>query len=272
VTKLEEEFGTVDVRSFPARFERHVSVYRKEGKNHQANRFIEVARSAFQCCVGLGLLKTNPISPELFPESSEDARDISLSADEQWKIVKIAARDKRTVHIARYLQFMFQVPSRKSEIVNVVIGDVDLFNMAIRIHNGTTKNDIGTWKPIPPNMQKWIRRRVRMARGLDEPLFARYVECRDVMAPLGDFKNAWNTVRTAANYPDLRIHDTRHISATELVDNNTPEEVVNQVAGWKTNMLRTYYHRNPKRALQLVRFSREPQCEPVVNPNQAKAV
>jgi integrase len=272
VMRIEKELGIVDVRNFAERFENFISTYRKAGKNYQANRFIEIARSAFQCCVGLDLIKKNPVSPERFPESKEEPRDISLPEEEQQRIIKIAARSKRTVHIARYLQFIFQVPSRKQEIVNIRIIDIDFFNMAIRIHNGTTKNDVGVWKPIPPNMQKWALRRKRMARSLEEPLFARYTKETDMMEPLGDFKNAWNTVRKAAGYPELRIHDTRHISATALVDNNTPEEVVSQVAGWKTNMLKVYYNRNPKRALELVRFSRERKCEPVVNPKQAGAV
>lgn len=53
---------------------------------------------------------------------------------------------------------------------------------------------------------------------------------------------------------DFRLHDTRHASATRLVDNGTPEQVVNEIAGWKTNMLRTYYRRAGKKSLSLVRF------------------
>jgi integrase len=80
---------------------------------------------------------------------------------------------------------------------------------------------------------------------------------------LGDFKRAWNRCKRLAGISGLKFHDTRHISATELINNGTPEQVVMQVAGWKTNMLKNYYHRNPQKALELVRFSgkREDQCE-----------
>jgi hypothetical protein len=44
------------------------------------------------------------------------------------------------------------------------------------------------------------------------------------------------------------------MAATALIDNGTPEQVVMTVANWKTNMLRNYYHREPKKALELVRF------------------
>lgn len=271
VARLENEFGPVDARSFPMALERLIARYRKEEKYHQANRFIEIARAAYNCCVGLELIKKNPITPELFPETKEEPHDVSLPLEEQKRIVLIAAKNRRTAHIARYLQYVYQVPSRKLEIVGVAIRDIDLFNMAIRIRNGTTKNDAGIWKPVPPSMQKWVRRRAARARSLDEPLFARYVKCTDTMALLGDFKNAWNTVRTKAGYPKLTIHDSRHISATELRDNGTPDHILNEVAGWKTNMLETYYHRSPKRLLELVRFSR-PGREPAVNPKQAEVI
>jgi len=76
---------------------------------------------------------------------------------------------------------------------------------------------------------------------------------------LGDFKKAWETIRERAGLPHIHFHDTRHVSATNLVDNGTPERVVMTIAGWKTNMLATYYHRAPKRALELVCFERK--CE-----------
>jgi integrase len=71
---------------------------------------------------------------------------------------------------------------------------------------------------------------------------------------LGDFKTAWKRCLRLAGIRDFHFHDTRHISASNLLDNGTPEQVVMQVAGWKTNMLRTYYHRSGKKALDLVRF------------------
>ena len=55
------------------------------------------------------------------------------------------------------------------------------------------------------------------------------------------------------------MHDLRHVAATRMVNDGTPEQVVMQVAGWKTNLLRVYYNRNPMKALELVRFS--PRCE-----------
>ena len=60
-----------------------------------------------------------------------------------------------------------------------------------------------------------------------------------------------------AGLQGFHFHDTRHISASALVNNGTPEQVVMTVANWRTNMLRNYYHREPKKALELVRFNAE---------------
>ena len=69
------------------------------------------------------------------------------------------------------------------------------------------------------------------------------------------FKKAWAKCLRLAGISDFRFHDTRHISATNLVDNGTPERVVMAVAGWRTNMLSTYYHRAGKNSRALVTFA-----------------
>lgn len=264
VDRLREKFGSFESLQFPERFEHFVFGLRKDGKNHQANRYIEVARAAFNVCIGLELLNKNPITKKKFPYSEETPRDKMLSIDEQEKVIAAANANPRCRHLVPFLRFIMQVPCRKSEVIAARIRDYDEINQCIRIYNGTTKNDQGTWKPIPPDMIEWFRDRKKEAQSLEEPIFCRIIKgsrkdrgSARIVKPLGDIKTAWATIRKAAGVPWLRIHDTRHIAATEMVDNGTPEEVVNQVAGWKTNMLRTYYHRNPKRALERVRFARE---------------
>jgi hypothetical protein len=51
-----------------------------------------------------------------------------------------------------------------------------------------------------------------------------------------------------------------------MVDNGTPEQVVMSAAGWKTNMLRTYYSRGDKKALGLVRFGTVAVSSPIIEP------
>jgi integrase len=92
------------------------------------------------------------------------------------------------------------------------------------------------------------------------------------MVPLGDFKHAWNTVRTAAGHLSLRIHDSRHISATDMINAGTPRTVINAVAGWKTDMLRTYYHLDSDAALSHIQWPRSDKREASVKPEIAEAI
>jgi integrase len=251
---FEKTFGECDLPLFPERFERCLGVLRGQGKFHQANRLVEIARAAFQCCIKKKLLKYNPITEDRFPETAETARDNYLNADEVRKIILAAAKDRRTCHIARALQYSFLVPCRRSEVVNMRIGDVDIFNSRLRTYNGQTKNERGAWKPIPPSMLRWVRMRLRTARSLYEPLFSRYIKARNQVAGLGDFKHAWNTIRKRCGYPALRFHDSRHISATDMVKSGTPRMVVNAVANWKADMLRLYYHLDGDEDLGLIKW------------------
>lgn len=256
IEKMKSECGNYPLHDFVFRFDQFLKSEKATEDRSPAwyNRRVAITRAAFQACYLTGKIDSNPITAVLFPKLKEIPRDVVLSPDQISNLILTAAKNRRTCHIARYLQYIFQVPCRKSEIVNTVVSDIDLFNNVIRIRNGETKSGAGTWKPIPPDMKKWFIRRVKIASSIAEPIF--YREDSGECLPLGDFKNAWHTVREACGLPDLRIHDTRHVSATELVDNGTPEQVVMQVAGWKTNMLKTYYNRNPKKALELVQFSK----------------
>ncbi|HEX2956569.1 MAG TPA: tyrosine-type recombinase/integrase [Chitinispirillaceae bacterium] len=262
---LEKELGEYPISDFQERFRRYLSLTKTGKSIAWYNRRIAVVKAAFNLAVESDLVKSNPITGKEFKQKKETARDIELSPEDISKIVLTAARNRRTCHIARYLQFLFQVPSRKTEIQQIKIGDVDLFNNCVRVRNGTTKTDKGTYKPCPPNMIRWFRRRVSIAKSLDEPVFCRFVRGSRKdrsgnniqVKPLGCIKNAWDTVRVEAGFPTLRIHDTRHVSASQMIDNGTPSQIVQMIAGWNSDMLKVYYNRGQKQALKLVRFSHE---------------
>jgi integrase len=125
-----------------------------------------------------------------------------------------------------------------------------MFKNRIRIRSGTTKNDVGLWKPIPPDMLNYFR----TLPNDTEHLF--YRRDRDgVCRTVGTFWRSWKRLRKLAGMEGLRLHDTRHVSATDMIDNGAPEQVVMTVAGWKTNMLRAYYHREPGRAMELIQWT-----------------
>jgi len=64
---------------------------------------------------------------------------------------------------------------------------------------------------------------------------------------LGDTAGGWQGLIF------LHLHDLRHISATDLIIlKGIPEREVMGIAGWKSNMLGTYFSMNSRRAAQSV--------------------
>ncbi len=251
---LVRELGPVSIPDFANRFDTFLAIYRKypikktgkAPKSATVNRLVEMARAAFNLAMEAEWIEKNPVTKRRFPKAKEVARDRVLTPEEESRLLLIV--DQEAPHIAPLIRFALAVPCRKSEMVNMRREELDLFNNAIRVRNGTTKNDDGTWKPIPPDQVQYFR-----TLPVDCPYLFYRVEA-GLYYPLGDFRKAWKRCLSLAGISDFRLHDTRHASATRLVDNGTPEQVVNEIAGWKTNMLRTYYHRAGKKSLSLVRF------------------
>lgn len=268
---LEKDLGLVSLVTFPNVFEQYVKLKRtacskRTGRplsNGSINRVVEMARRVFNMAVKLELLEKNPLSAARFPKLKETPRDRFLAEGEISRLLAVIQTHRP--HILPVVQYALQVPCRKSELVNMRKVDLDLIHNAIRIPNGTTKNGAGCWKPIPPDMVVYFRN----IPNESEYLFFRYEGRTQCYKPLGDFKRAFRWCLAKAGIQDFHFHDTRHISATALLDNGTPEQVVLTTANWKTNMLKTYYHRDGKRALGLIRFS--PNCESSVQTQEAEA-
>jgi integrase len=252
---LIRELGPIPIPEFANKFDRYLAIKRKypckktgkPPKPATINRLVEMVRAAFNLAVEAEWLEKNPITKRRFPKAKEVARDRVLTLEEEGRLLLIVHRE--APHIYPLIRFALAVPCRKSELVNMRIEDLDLINNAIRVRNGTTKNDDGTWKPIPPDQVPYFR---SIPPGC--PFVFYRVEAGRFFR-LGDFRKSWTRCLLLAGITDFRLHDTRHASATRLVDNGTPEQVVNEIAGWKTNMLRTYYHRAGKKSLTLVRFT-----------------
>lgn len=255
---LTQVLGKTPLPAFSARLEAYIGHLRKHpskltGKpysNGSINRSIALIRAAFNVAVNMELLDKNPITLARFPKMKEVPRDAALAPEALLTLLNVI--EKQAPHILPMTRFAFQIPCRKSELINMKREDLDLINNAIRLRNGTTKNDQGLWKPIPPDMVKYFR---------TLPATCPYLFYRmkgDKYLPLGDFKRAWKTCLDLAGIRDFHFHDTRAQAATDMIDNGTPERVVMQVAGWKTDMLgKRYYNRDGKKALSLVRFSNE---------------
>ncbi len=251
---LMADLGSVPIPLFAEKLDKYMRLYRltprrKTGKipaNASFNRYITLIRTVFNIAVDLDLIVKNPITKSRFPKLKEVSRDQVLT--EQQRLILFNVIRQEAPHLEAITNYALQVPCRKSELIGMCKDQLDLFHNSIRVRNGTTKNDEGIWKPIPPDMVEYFRTLP------PECPYLFYKLVRGTYRPLGDFKKSWKRCKQLAGVPDLHFHDTRHMSATDLLDGGTPEQVVLAVAGWKTNMLRTYYHRSGKKSLELIRF------------------
>jgi integrase len=88
--------------------------------------------------------------------------------------------------------------------------------------------------------------------------------------PLGDCKKAFQACVKSAGLQNVRIHDLRHVAASDLCAVGNSERAIMDIAGWKTPMLSTYWHKDSLRSAQNIQFSRK--CEASVKRQSVAAV
>lgn len=253
--RLMRDLGPVPIRDLADKFEKYLSLIRQFPSprtkrvlaNGSVNKFLIITKAALNLAVRMECLEKNPITNARFPSLKNIPRDKVLTENEIHRFLTVIRQE--APYLEAIVRFALQVPCRRSELVNMRVEDLDLIHNAIRVRNGTTKNNEGCWKPIPPDLVGYFRTLPT------ECPYLFFREEKGGFLPLGDFKKAWAKCLRLAGNSDFRFHDTRHISAANLVDNGTPERVVMAVAGWRTNMLSTYYHRAGKKSLALVNFA-----------------
>jgi integrase len=208
-----------------------------------------MAKAALNMCLKDGLIKDNPLRHieilKVVP------RDIYLSELDRQRLLNVI--DREAPHLSAIVRFALAIPCRKAELVNLRRDDLDLLNSAIRVRHETAKGDNGSWKPIPPG---WMTEYFQRLPKETEYLFYRH-DRQGKCKPLGNFRRSWTRCLRIAGIPDFHFHDTRHISASDLLNAGNAEQLVCQIAGWKSgNMIRQYYHKDGLRAVQNVVFSR----------------
>lgn len=254
VNFLREELGHIPIEVFPERFEHYLKVLKqtkpKNGKpqrsNHSSNRYIEIVRSAFNLVVELEIIEKNPITKARFPKLEEKPRDRYLTEDERLRLLNEIK--KHRPYILPIIQYMLLVPCRKTELTSAKKDQYNPFNGTIFIPD--SKADIPIYKPVPEEMKQYFN-----SIPSDCPyLFYRKDETG--YHQLGTLQKPWAFCLKQAKLRNVRIHDLRHISATDLYEAGNPERVIMDVAGWKTPMLSQYRHKDSFRSAQAIRFQK----------------
>lgn len=255
---LSKETGQTLLDLFPDRLEAYLRELKngrpknREGRRSNAslNRYIEIARAVFGLLVDLEIIEKNPITKARFPKGEEKPRDRYLSEEERLRLLN--AIEEHRPHILPIIQYMLLVPCRKMELVNAKREQYNQFTGTIYIPD--SKADIPIYKPVPDEMRAYFN-----SIPTDCPyLFFRKDE--NGYHPLGTLQKPWAFCLKKAKLKNVRIHDLRHISATDLYQAGNPERVIMDVAGWKTPMLSQYRHKDSFRSAQAIQFQK-PQAE-----------
>lgn len=250
---LRKALGDVPINDLAGKFDKYLRLIRRDNcrrygrpiSDSTYNRYIGYAKIVCNFAVKFELIERNPLNR--FTKAHEVGRDRILSEEEKLRLLNTLTAV--APHLKPAVEFAMTIPIRKGELVHLKKDSLDLINNVIRLRNGTTKNNRGTFIPIPPDMLQYFRTLPRES----EYLF--YRKEGERYFPLGDFKRAWKRVKKIAGVGDFHFHDLRHMAATELIDAGTPERVVREIANWKTDMLNRYYHLSSKKVLESVQFA-----------------
>lgn len=214
------------------------------------NKYAAVMRAIIRLWIG----PDAPMPIRAWGTAKVQPRDVCLD-DAQQEMILQRAYARGADHLIPILEYEFAVPSRRGELVQAKVSDLDLLNNRFRVPVAHSKGGVSMWKPIPPHMQDYFR---------TLPVDTEYLFYRrdkdGVCRPLGDFKRALRGVLKDCGLLGVwRFHDGRHAAYSSLLRNGTPKAVAQSIAGWRTDMDRTYYHRDDEADLQRVRWGTEEQ-------------
>lgn len=254
INYLKKELGDTSMDVLPDAFENWLrilkntpTIYGKPRSSASMNRYVEIVRAVHGLLVELGTLDSNPITKARFPKGKEKPRDRYLSHDERIRLLN-AIRENRP-YILPIVQYMLLVPCRKSELTSARREQYNAFDATIYIPD--SKADIPIYKPVPDEMRRYFD-----SIPTECPwLFYRQDKDGSFHA-LGTLQKPWAFCLKKAGLLNVRIHDLRHISATDLYEAGNPERVIMDICGWKTPMLSTYRHKDSYRSAKAIRFSR----------------
>jgi integrase len=248
IQRLKTDLGEIPLDQFPDRFERYLEAIRntstcrgKMPSGATINRLTEMVRAVFNLLIALEYIEKNPISKARFPKAEQKARDRYLSSEERIGLLN-AIREHRP-YLLPFIQYNLSVPCRKSELIQAKREQYNQFTNTIFIPD--SKAGIPINKPVPAEMKDYFRN-----IPLDCPYLFYRQDKEGRFHSLGDFKRAWKYCLKQAGIVDAKIHDLRHVSASDLYSKGVPERVIMDIAGWKTPMLTTYRHKNSLKSAQ----------------------
>ncbi|MDR3012627.1 MAG: tyrosine-type recombinase/integrase [Chitinispirillales bacterium] len=259
--RIARDLGHIRLEEFADRFETYIDHFACTPTKHGGppagvtiNRYIATVKAMFNHLIDIEVVEKNPITKGRFPMHKVKARDRYLTPEERAHLFSIIR--KHRPYILPIVQYMSLLPCRVNSELTIARREQYLPMVGERgtIRFPDSKSDVPIDRPVPPGMEEYFR---------NIPVNCPWLFYREmsvgVYVPLsaGRLDRAWRHCRAKAGMPDLRIHDLRHVAVTDLHDAGNPIQVIMALAGWKTDMLSTYYKRDSARSASMAIFGQE---------------
>lgn len=240
--RLKQELGNTELKALHEKFDNFLYDLKSEKtykgtvySDASRNRFLSWAKTAINFCIKSKKINCeNPIAH--IGKQKETPRDVILDKEEKEKLLSVLESEYPELYPLVF--FAIQVPCRLSELTGAGRECFDEINNIIRIKNGKTKNGQGICKPVPPSMIDYFKQIPK------ESAWLFYRIEKGEYKQFKSFRVAFRSaLQKAGIKKQIKFHDLRHIAATQMLLDGNPERVIMEFAGWKTNMLSTYYHR-----------------------------
>src|ERR1700683_878055 len=218
------------------------------GSNATVNRELSALKRALRLGCSGQKLRVMPYLPAKLKESNvrqgfigdADFDKLIANCSEPW--------------LRLFLDIAYSYGWRKSEILSIRVGQVNLEARTIRLNVGETKNDQGRQISMTLRICA-LARCAALGKSKDDYLLTRADGKR-----ARRFRAAWTKLIKAAGLEGTLVHDLRRSGARQLRQAGVPESIVQKIGGWKTRAMFERYaivdNADMKRATAMLEKSR----------------
>lgn len=225
---LKPFFGSVPATELDSRLlARYIDGRREE---HASNATINRELACLKRMYRLACQSTPPRVESVphFPHLKETNVRQGFVTPEQYRKLVAHCPD---LWLRALLETAYNYGWRVSELLNLRVGQVDLFGRTIRLEPGTTKNLEGREVTIESRRLLELLQQCMEGKCHEDHVFTRGDR------PIRDFRKRWKNLCAAAGVPNLLFHDLRRTAARNLRAAGVPEEIIMRIAGWKTSSI-----------------------------------
>ena len=200
----------------------------ERASNATVNRELAALKTAFRLAYRNQKVRLVPLFPHLRENNTRagfiedgDYEKLTASCSELW--------------LRLFLEIAYSFGWRKTEVLNLRVGQVSFAARTIRLDPGTTKN--GEGREVSMTARIYILAR----QATEGKLKHDFLLTRSDGKPVRSFRKSWTNLTKAAGLEGILIHDLRRSGARQLRRAGVPESVVQKIGGWKTaSMFKRY--------------------------------